>query len=143
MSPIQQAFLDKLEANEDDQDTRLIYADWLDDNGQHEEAQRQRQWQASKQWLVKFCESCHSEWSGADNYSYHQMIDIIKKGLNQPWHDFINMGANEAYRDYFYLDDTRYKFYEHFSIVTGLSAPPRDEEGSFYEPEWFSFDCSC
>src|SRR5438105_15639232 len=35
--------------------TRLVYADWLDEHGEHEEADRMRKWPAAKAWLVKFC----------------------------------------------------------------------------------------
>ena len=43
-----------LEENEDDLTTRLVYADWLDDQGEHEEADRQRKYVASVRWLMDF-----------------------------------------------------------------------------------------
>jgi uncharacterized protein (TIGR02996 family) len=49
------AFLKFLAENEDDVTTRLVFADWLDERGEHEEADRQRRWPAAKEWLVKFC----------------------------------------------------------------------------------------
>jgi len=49
-----EAFLRALEADEDDVTTRLVYADWLEERGQTEEAERQRAWPAAKEWLVKF-----------------------------------------------------------------------------------------
>ena len=49
------AFLEALARNEDDTPTRLVYADWLDEQGEHEEADRQRKWPAAKEWLVRFC----------------------------------------------------------------------------------------
>lgn len=50
------AFLNALAANEDDETTRLVYADWLDEHGEHDEAARQRAWPAAKAWLVRFAE---------------------------------------------------------------------------------------
>src|SRR5205814_1124014 len=47
------AFLKALAKNEDDTATRLVYADWLDEHGEHEEADRQRKWPAAKEWLVR------------------------------------------------------------------------------------------
>lgn len=47
----QEAFLQALAANEDDVTTRMIYADWLDEHDQPEEADRQRKWPAAKAWL--------------------------------------------------------------------------------------------
>lgn len=49
------AFLKLLAENEDDTTTRLVFADWLDEHGEHEEADRQRKWPAAKEWLVRFC----------------------------------------------------------------------------------------
>ena len=49
------AFLKLLAKNEDDTTTRLVYADWLDEHGEHEEADRQRKWPAAREWLVQFC----------------------------------------------------------------------------------------
>ena len=49
-------FLELLDANEDDNDTRVIYADWLDEAGRYEEAQRQRAWPAAKAWMVEAVE---------------------------------------------------------------------------------------
>lgn len=46
-------FLDALAENEDDTTTRLVYADWLEDLGEHEEADRQRRWPAAKARLVE------------------------------------------------------------------------------------------
>ena len=51
-----EAFLKALAENEDDTTTRLVYADWLDEQGEHEEADRQRKWPAAKEWLVRFCQ---------------------------------------------------------------------------------------
>ena len=51
------AFLKLLAENEDDTTARLVYADWLDEQGEHEEADRQRKWPAAKEWLVKFCQA--------------------------------------------------------------------------------------
>lgn len=48
-------FLRALTENEDDVPLRLSYADWLDESGEHEEADRQRKWPAAKEWFDKFC----------------------------------------------------------------------------------------
>jgi uncharacterized protein (TIGR02996 family) len=49
------AFLRALANDEDDTPTRLVYADWLEERGEHEEADRQRKWPAAKEWLVRLC----------------------------------------------------------------------------------------
>ena len=53
-------FLKALAKNEDETTTRMVYADWLDDQGEHEEADRQRKWPAAKAWLVQFCRDHNS-----------------------------------------------------------------------------------
>ena len=47
-------FLAALAKNEDDTGLRMVYADYLDELGEHEEAERQRAWPAAKAWLVAF-----------------------------------------------------------------------------------------
>ena len=49
-------YLEYLAEFEDDLAIRLVYADWLDEQGEHEESARQRSWPAAKAWLICFCE---------------------------------------------------------------------------------------
>ncbi len=60
-------FLKALAQNEDETTTRLVYADWLDERGEHEEADRQRKWPVAREWLVQFCvwNSRYEEISGS------------------------------------------------------------------------------
>jgi uncharacterized protein (TIGR02996 family) len=51
-----EAFLWALAANEYDKQTRLVYADWLDERGEHEEADRQRKWPRGKESLDRSCQ---------------------------------------------------------------------------------------
>ncbi|HJZ56552.1 MAG TPA: TIGR02996 domain-containing protein [Gemmataceae bacterium] len=67
-----QGFLKALAKNEDDTTTRMVYADWLDERGEHEESDRQRKWPAAKTWLVEFAER-HS-------VGYSELIDAIVSG---------------------------------------------------------------
>jgi hypothetical protein len=53
--------------NEEDTPTRLVYADWLDERGEHEEADRQRKWPAAKEWLVRFCRDHSGPEDNPDN----------------------------------------------------------------------------
>lgn len=48
-------FLQALAKNEDDTTLRLVFADWLDERGEHEEADRQRRWPVAKAWFQRFC----------------------------------------------------------------------------------------
>jgi uncharacterized protein (TIGR02996 family) len=134
-----QAFLDALEANEDDTPTRMVYADWLDDQGEHEEADRQRKWPAAKEWLVRFCAKNKSESEddpGAWVISYEELLELGQGALEQAdkygiaIHCGNNMEMMEA------LQASCGEFWENFSIVTGIPLPPDVEEKS-------SFRCAC
>lgn len=48
-------FLEALAKNPDDTPLRLVFADWLDEQGEHEEADRHRKWPAAKDWFVRLC----------------------------------------------------------------------------------------
>ena len=50
-----EAFLEAIAANQDDTLIRLVFADWLDEHGEPEEAERQRQWPEAKRRLDDIC----------------------------------------------------------------------------------------
>jgi uncharacterized protein (TIGR02996 family) len=81
------AFLKALAENEDDTTTRLVFADWLDERGVHEEADRQRKWPAAKQWLIKFCEDHNPRPDEEGRYeqviSYDDLIEMGRSAINE------------------------------------------------------------
>jgi uncharacterized protein (TIGR02996 family) len=133
------AFLKALSKNEDDTATRLVYADWLDEQGEHEEADRQRKWPASKEWLVQFCrehnppdEDDPDEWF----ISYQQLLELGREAVEEANGGEVgfscgnNMAMSEA------LQDNTREFWKHWSIVTGILLPPDVEDRSY-------FSCAC
>lgn len=139
------AFLAALSANEDDTTTRLVYADWLDEQGEHEEADRQRKWPAAKEWLVRFCEKNNTvneddpeEWS----ISYETLIELTLDSVarSDGTEDVngnlvsVHCGNNEAMCDA--LRDNSAEFCRNWSIVTGVPVPPGGAE-------WNGFRCGC
>jgi uncharacterized protein (TIGR02996 family) len=145
-----EAFLKALAENEDDTTTRLVYADWLEERGEHEEADRQRKWPAAKQWFVKFCQDYCSRGDDAldnedpdgDNpYSYFHiplanLLKLGRKAFEQADEGRIHFycGANEEMMDA--LRANTQEFWENWSVMTGIPLPPGVEEKS-------SFSCSC
>jgi uncharacterized protein (TIGR02996 family) len=140
------AFLRALAKNEDDTQTRLVYADWLDDQGEHEEADRQRKWPAAKAWLVRFCEKHNPAEEPFEEFdeddpgecpiSYADLIKLGREAIEKPdkegfgvncWN---NMGMCDALRD-----NSR-EFWKNWSIVTGIPLPPDIEEKGY-------FHCAC
>jgi uncharacterized protein (TIGR02996 family) len=137
----QNAFLKALEENEDDTVTRLVYADWLDENGEHDEADRQRKWPAAKEWFIRFCQR-HNPGPDDDEYSYVCVIsykDLIVLGREaieetdeeefgfNCWNNMTMCDALEAHSD---------EFWKNWSIVTGIPLPPDIEDKGY-------FRCAC
>jgi uncharacterized protein (TIGR02996 family) len=145
------AFLNALAENEDDTTTRLVYADWLEERGEHEEADRQRKWPAAKEWLVRVCRSFnpHPDDDNIDNedldednpYSvfditYEKLLKLGRKAVEEADERGIGFycGANEEMKDA--LRANSREFWKNWSVVTGIPLPPGVEEKSY-------FSCSC
>jgi uncharacterized protein (TIGR02996 family) len=134
----QDAFLKALAENEDDTTTRLVYADWLDDHGQHEEADRQRKWTAAKAWLVRFCQdhNPHDEDLDERVISYEEVLKLGQEAINEPVGDAFdffcgnNMSMSES------LNTNCQEFWKNWSIVTGVALPADIEKKTY-------FSCAC
>jgi uncharacterized protein (TIGR02996 family) len=130
------AFLKLLAENEDDATTRLVYADWLDDHGEHEEADRQRKWPAAKEWLVRFfAANDGGDYLGELN-SYEQLIELGREAVEEVnEHGFgFDCGSNESLCDA--LRANAREFWKNWSIITGIPLPADPETKSY-------FGCSC
>jgi uncharacterized protein (TIGR02996 family) len=132
------AFLKALAENEDDNVTRSVYADWLDENGEHEEAERQRKWPAAKAWLVKFCEEHNPEDEDDEVWviSYPELIEIGREALEEEDEDDwrLSCGNNMGMCDA--LNSHRREFFKNWSIVTGVAVSEERVDRS-------SFSCAC
>lgn len=148
MNNEQANFLKLLAQNEDDNVTRLIYADWLEENNQPEEASRMRKWAASKAWLMEFTKSIN--YTKYARNSFGQYYDTNERELDDPhsYEDVLEAGKGIAsglgysFRtddgaDYFLEgeENTR-EFFRHWSIVTGLPVPEEAIENPYV-------GCSC
>ena len=114
-----ESILKRLVEHEDDTATRLVYADLLDDQGEHEEADRQRKWPAAKQWLVRFSKS----------FSYEALIDFGHRVVNAV-SPAENISVDEAmWAD---LKANSQEFWDNWSIVTGVSLPQSLDNKDFH-----------
>jgi uncharacterized protein (TIGR02996 family) len=106
-------FLKALEENEGDINLRLVYADWLDDQGEHEEADRQRKWAAARDWLVKLGQKV-SDWYGDP---YPALLDFGRRVSN----------AGEVHQLHeqlgIVIEANEQDFWKNWSIVTGEEIP--------------------
>ena len=129
------AFLKFLAENEDDTTTRMVFADWLDEHGEHEEADRQRKWPAAKEWLVRFCQVNNPDPSTDSEtrvISYEELLELgwsiaisvdERAGSESDQEAFgLFCGNNQTMCDALRSDVT--EFLANWSIVTGMPLPP-------------------
>jgi uncharacterized protein (TIGR02996 family) len=160
----QAAFLEAIKKNEDDTATRLVYADWLDEHDEPEEADRMRRWQASKQWLLAWARSVnYGKWECDEDGNYLKdesgsRVPAKKDNLGDPhaYEDVIEAGhavcrgevycwGSDAAQDYFFTKDYRSgdgekvrEWLSHWSTVTGIVVPNLDRHAK--RPP---FRCAC
>lgn len=117
-------WLVELAANEDDTHTRLVYADWLEEQGEAEEADRQRKWPAAKAYLKELAVK-HWDWldEGEDedideieehdfySSSYHRLMYFLERHVDQNYH----LPFDTPYK----FNDYSEEMWQHFSVITG------------------------
>jgi uncharacterized protein (TIGR02996 family) len=120
-------FLEALAINEDDVTTRLVFADWLDERGEHEEADRQRKWPAAKEWLARLC----LENSGDEGVSYDGVLAFGRHAVKEESASGrVSMTRNEALWSALRADSQ--EFWRNWSVVTGVPLPPSFEHKGFH-----------
>ena len=131
---MRETFLKALEKNEDDVTTRMVYADWLEENGEHEEADRQRKWPAAKAWLVAFAGDGVDE-DSTDEYQmpYAVLLDRARESADEGEFSF-SCYTNESMSDN--LNKQRVEFWKNVAIVLGIQLPDDLEDKA-----WFG--CAC
>lgn len=133
------AFLEALTQNEDDAVLRLVYADWLDEQGEHEEADRQRRWPAAKEWLAKICD---------DTVTYPELLEfghqIAQDGAGAGFERTYFAGGAMCFTEPLWrkLDANRQAFFSNWSTVTGIPLPPSLQDKGFHFWECCPHDVS-
>jgi uncharacterized protein (TIGR02996 family) len=132
-------FLRALADNEDDTMTRLVFADWLEERGEHEEADRQRKWPAAKEWLVRFCRD-HNPPDDEDSeewvISYEQLLELGREACEEADEEGFGFHCGNNETMCWALQDNSQEFWTNWSIVTGIPLPPDVESKSY-------FRCAC
>ncbi len=129
------AFLKLLAENEDDTTARLVFADWLDDHGEHEEADRQRKWPAAKEWLVKFCKDNNPD-PATDSETrlipYEELLElgwtiairVDERAGSESDQEAFGYSCGNNWRMCDALRSGVAEFLANWSIVTGMPLPP-------------------
>ena len=128
------AFLHLIRCRPDDDGPRLVYADWLDERGEHEEADRQRKWPAAKQWLLRFCRENNPTDEDPDErvISYEDLLDLGRHAVEEADEEGVygfSCGNNMTMCDA--LRASSREFWENWSVVTGITLPPGEDAGYF------------
>lgn len=135
---MRECFLKALALNEDDTVTRLVYADWLDEQGEFDEAQRQRLWPEAKAWLVKLAKESGGHGCNYNDFETITYEDIVQAGISHidsGGHDWLTQLGGESLRC---KTDLR-AYWRNWSIVTGRPVPEADQYGHVPQP----FSCYC
>jgi len=124
--PEKVAFLKALEENWNDDELRAIYSDWLEEHGEIDEANTQRNWaeirKESKCWIENFANEI--------NQTYENIIEAASRWIN--FENYTCTYENEEYKNVNY--DLWKTFWKNYHILTGKM--PKNKDDSF-------FSCSC
>lgn len=120
MSYERESFLEAIKREPKDFGHRYVYADLLDEHGDHEEADRQRRYEASEKWLRGFAKS-HDDFYGAYDdddedvegnfyHSYRQLLYFLKEHNSNEF--FLPFDTPYGFEDY------SEELWEQFEVVT-------------------------
>jgi len=138
----EQVYLQTLQADEDDDATRAMYADWLDEQGRHDEAERQRKWPEAKAWLVELLAAHEGQyWEDEDGNmqpsdewspdfkefveTVQDSLENLRAGGHDPWGSFTTYNNNSLADA---INSNREQFWRVWSVLTGDPPPPEDRD---------------
>lgn len=134
---LREDFLEALAENEDDVDTRMVFADWLDEKGEHDEAERHRKWPASKKWLLDFVVKNNHDEDKEDPYetqiTYDSLMEFAMRAIVED--DFwFSCGSNMTMYEALYENIN--EFWANACVILGVDIPVDAAEKS-------TFKCAC
>lgn len=137
---------------------RIIYADWLDEHDEPEEANRMRQYEEAMAWFDKLAADFpnpdwptpeHEEeydWQPGDTKEPRYRVDVTREWLialgNSATADtdhqggYASVGDREDLQQRLYEEGVKAAFWHNWEIVTGIHPP-------HIVHNWTSFGCAC
>lgn len=162
----QEQFLAQIKSRLDDETLRLVYADWLDEHDQPEEALRQRAAVPAIQWMQQFAKDagqhCVKNY-GRDHVYDYKTGKSKPTGLKEEWVpvtfamvvqagiDYVDSHGRETFtqygseylRDAFYGDKGKHHqaYWNNWALIVGGTKPaaPWAASSGIHNP----FSCSC
>lgn len=133
-----QAFLAQIEADPLNHLLRCVYADWLDERGESDEATRQRRWVGAYEFLLEFADPYkESREEGDAAATYKMVLETAGYWLSSLADDGeICFGDDDAPIKLEEEAETRDKFYRSLEVVTGTAITAATRERA-------SFRCAC
>jgi uncharacterized protein (TIGR02996 family) len=133
-------FVRGLAVDEDDEPLRLSYADWLDEQGENDEAERQRAWKAAKVWIFTLCceaaqeDDPYTDWPENCAASYQSLMASARAAADR---GFDRVACGNRLELASALRANNVQFWRNWSIVTGIPLPPNVAEDAT------GFSCAC
>jgi len=145
MNPDQEAFLARIKEKPDDEALRQVYADWLDEHDQPDEANRQREAVGAIQWLRAFM--LRINYYDYDEETYERIPGTAKEGQPHTFQDILDIGqeglngegcfGTDAGADVFREGEvSKEEFFRNWSLVTGVPVTETQAEDVY-------FRCAC
>lgn len=142
----QQVWDRSLDANPLDHNQRCIYADWLDEQGREDEADRQRKYVDAFNFLADFSRAYYDSWEhdddgeripGTQTVNYKEILAEIEYWAETGTSDNgPSFGTTSAQSELHNNKDTREEFWQCVFIVTGIMASDEVKEQDWYH-------CAC
>ena len=137
---VRKQFLDAIAAASwDDPLPRLVYADWLEENDEPEEADRQRNYVPAERYLRELAdkfggtEPDYPYYGGWVPITFEDLIAAGRQWLSSGSH-FTQMGSGVA-RDVMHYEGVCERYWQCWEVITGIRVPS-DARG-------IPFSCSC
>lgn len=128
--PVEQAaFMDALIDDPEDVTTRMIYADWLEENGLDQEAANQRKWtpeyQQAYNWMMAF--------SVISEVPYK---DLLTSADDDNWSSYTFNSNTKSYDATDLFNTHRDRFWKYYSILNEIDEKEVQDKDLY-------FSCSC